>query len=173
MADDIQGWLKLSDIVIAGCTLAGPVLAVQAQKFVERLREKNSRRLQIFRALMATRDINLSTAHVEALKAVPIDFYGDRSVMDAWEEYFEHLSSKGALDAIWGQKRVDLFTKLLVKIGERVGYKFNVAEMNRIYFPKAHSTIEEEWNDIRKGAAALFKDGAFRVIIEAGEARQK
>jgi hypothetical protein len=31
--------LKLSDLVIAGCTLIGPVLAVQAQKWVERFRD--------------------------------------------------------------------------------------------------------------------------------------
>ena len=36
-----------------------------------------------------------------------------------------------------GQKRVDLFVKLLAAIAKKVGYNFNVAEMNRIYFPRA------------------------------------
>jgi hypothetical protein len=63
--------------VIAGCTLLGPVLAVQAQRWVEGFREKKARRLTVFRTLMATRALNLSTAHVEALNAVPIDFYKD------------------------------------------------------------------------------------------------
>jgi len=38
--------LRLSDWVIAGCTLLGPVLAVQAQKWVEGFREKKARRLK-------------------------------------------------------------------------------------------------------------------------------
>lgn len=80
--------LRLSDWVIAGCTLLGPVLAVQAQKWVEGFREQRARRLTIFRRLMATRAQNLNPAHVEALNAVPIDFYKDKKVMDAWEEYF-------------------------------------------------------------------------------------
>ena len=86
--------LRVTEWVIAGCTLAGPVLAVQAQKWIEGFREKNARRLTIFRTLMATRATNLSPVHVEALNAVPIDFYKDKYVMDAWEEYFMHLTSE-------------------------------------------------------------------------------
>ena len=73
MADPVDV-IRWSDLVIAGCTLLGPVLAVQAQKWAEGFREKEARRLTIFRTLMATRAMNLSAGHVEALNAVPIDF---------------------------------------------------------------------------------------------------
>lgn len=36
-------------------TLCGPVLAVQAQKLVERIRENQQRKLKLFYTLMATR----------------------------------------------------------------------------------------------------------------------
>jgi hypothetical protein len=156
--------VKVTDIVIALCTIIGPIAAVQAQKVVEGYREKRARRFQIFRTLMSTRALNLSPAHVEAINSVPIDFYKDKSVMDAWEEYFSHLNRTGEVDAVWGQKRIDLFTKLLSAIGSKVGYDFNAAEMNRIYFPNAHGTIEEEANVIRRGAAALFK-GTFELPL--------
>lgn len=52
MAEGVEA-LRLTEWVIAGCTLAGPVLAVQAQKWIEGFREKNARRLTIFRTLMA------------------------------------------------------------------------------------------------------------------------
>lgn len=42
MADSVVETLRLSDWVIAGCTLLGPVLAVQAQKWVEGFREKRA-----------------------------------------------------------------------------------------------------------------------------------
>jgi hypothetical protein len=164
MADTGNSLIHFSDVVIATCTLLGPVLAVQAQKWVERFREKQQRRLTIFRTLMATRALNLSPQHVEAINSVPIDFYQDKSVIDAWEEYFDHLSRSGEGDAVWGQKRVDLFVKLLAAIAKKVGYNFNVAEMNRIYFPRAHGMIEEDANIIRKGAAAMFK-GEFALPL--------
>ena len=62
--------------IIAAATLLGPVLAVQAQKWLERGRAIKERRLTIFRTLMATRAAMLSPSHVEALNAVPVDFYG-------------------------------------------------------------------------------------------------
>jgi len=156
--------LRLSDWVIAGCTLLGPVLAVQAQKWVEGFREKKARRLTIFRTLMATRATNLSPAHVEALNAVPIDFYKDKPVMDAWEEYFMHLTTEPAGNPSWGQRRIDLFVKLLVLIGSRVGYRFNVAQMNRIYFPNAHSELDADQDFVRKSIVALFKgDKVFQL----------
>jgi hypothetical protein len=124
--------LKLSNLEIAGCTLIGPVLAVQAQKWVERFRDKKSQRLKIFRTLMATRATVLSTSHVEALNAVPLDFYGNKTVIDAGEEYFEHLTNAPSDNPTWGPKRIDRLIELLALIGSRVGYDFNVAQMHRI-----------------------------------------
>jgi hypothetical protein len=171
MADGIEA-LRLTDWLIAGCTLAGPVLAVQAQKWVEGFREKNARRLTIFRTLMATRAQNLNPAHVEALNAVPIDFYRDKKVMDAWEEYFMHLTtSSTANDPTWGPKRIDLFVKLLAAISSKVGYEFNVAEMNRIYFPNAHGELDEQQTFVRKAIVALLKgDISLPIDIKAAPA---
>jgi hypothetical protein len=157
--------LRLSDWVIAGCTLAGPVLAVEAQKWVEGFREKKARRLTIFRTLMATRATNLSPAHVEALNAVPIDFYKDKKVMDAWEEYFMHLTTAPANNPTWGPRRIDLFVKLLALIGSKVGYQFNVAQMNRIYFPNAHGDLDADQELIRKGVVGLLK-GEISLPVE-------
>ncbi|WP_128921849.1 DUF6680 family protein [Bradyrhizobium nanningense] len=164
MAEEAASILKLSDVVIAACTLLGPILAVQAQKWVEGFREKRDRRFNIFRTLMATRATNLTAAHVEAINAVPIDFYGDKPIIDAWEEYFEHLTKSADTGALWGQRRIDLFTKLLAAIGQRVGYAFSAAQMNRIYFPNAHGRMEEDAEAIRTGMAALFK-GDFNLPL--------
>jgi Family of unknown function (DUF6680) len=170
MAEGVEA-LRLTEWLIAGCTLAGPVLAVQAQKWIEGFREKNARRLTIFRTLMATRATNLSPAHVEALNAVPIDFYKDKRVMDAWEEYFMHLTTEPANNPTWGTKRIDLFVKLLALIGAKVGYDFNVAQMNRIYFPKAHGELDADQETVRKGVVALLKgDISLPIEIKAAPA---
>ena len=56
----IDWTFKGADIAIVVATLLGPVLAVQAQKWLERGREITQRRAWIFRTLMATRATNLS-----------------------------------------------------------------------------------------------------------------
>jgi hypothetical protein len=132
---------------------------------VEGFREKKARRLTIFRTLMATRATNLSPAHVEALNAVPIDFYKDKKVMDAWEEYFMHLTTAPANNPTWGPRRIDLFVKLLALIGSKVGYQFNVAQMNRIYFPNAHGDLDADQELIRKGVVGLLK-GEISLPVE-------
>ena len=81
---------------------------------------------------MATRATVLSTSHVEALNAVPLDFYGNKTVIDAGEEYFEHLTNAPSDNPTWGPKRIDRLIELLALIGSRVGYDFNVAQMHRI-----------------------------------------
>ncbi len=99
--------LKLADVAIVFATFAGPIAAVQAQKWVERRREQNNRRITIFRTLMATRAASLSPAHVEALNAIPIEFYGSRrafkQVVDAWKSYLDYLSQQG-VDPMFGRR---------------------------------------------------------------------
>ena len=49
-----------SDAALIIATLGGPIFAVQAQTFLERRRAAAARRLDVFRALMATRGARLS-----------------------------------------------------------------------------------------------------------------
>ncbi|MGX9424092.1 MULTISPECIES: DUF6680 family protein [Bradyrhizobium] len=160
--------IKFSDIVIAAATLLGPIFAVQAQKWLEASREKRARMLAIFRTLMATRAAALSTAHVEALNAVPIDFYGRKKVMDVWETYFRHLSA-GPMNDAWLQKRADLLIELLTTIGNEVGYKFNAAQMQNIYFPKALGARGDDADAIQIGMAAIMRGKAsFPIEVKIG-----
>jgi hypothetical protein len=70
--------VKFTDVLIITATFLGPIMAVQIQKLLERKRETTLARTRLFKTLMATRAMNMSPAHVEALNAVPIEFYGDK-----------------------------------------------------------------------------------------------
>lgn len=59
--------MNISNCLIIAATLLGPILAVQAQKWVEIWNEKRNRKLRIFYNLMATRAGRVSDRHVEAL----------------------------------------------------------------------------------------------------------
>jgi hypothetical protein len=66
--------LDLKDWSIIGATILGPILAVQAQKWVEIIRERRGRKLWIFHTLMATRAARTSTEHVQALNMIDLIF---------------------------------------------------------------------------------------------------
>jgi hypothetical protein len=82
---------SVSDGLLIAATLAGPVLAVQAQKWLERSREKGQRKKNIFYALMGTRATRLAEEHVRALNSIDLEFSTSRSreraVIDAWRSY--------------------------------------------------------------------------------------
>jgi hypothetical protein len=107
MAFDLSQ-LTTSDWLIVAATIAGPVLAVQAQKWIERFRERRGRKLWVFQQLLATRAARLSADHVQALNMIDLVFYGsyffgihrrskgEQAVIDAWREYLDQLGTRAA-----------------------------------------------------------------------------
>ena len=85
-------------VISIAAIILGPILAVQAQKYIELRRDIRSRKLQIFRTLMATRATTLAPLHVEALNLIDIEFDAkkkkDKRVVDAWKLYLDHLGDK-------------------------------------------------------------------------------
>jgi uncharacterized protein DUF6680 len=157
----IDWTFRMGETAIVFATLLGPVLAVQAQKWIERVREKKQRQIGIFGTLMATRAAFLSPAHVEALNAVPIEFYGNKKIVNSWKEYLDNLSKQGVPAEVWAQRRVDLFVDLLVEMAAFVGYNFTRVEISReVYWPTAHARIEADQQIIREGLAKLFRGEA-------------
>lgn len=157
--------LETTDLAIIGATLLGPILAVQAQKYLERRRATNDRRLQIFRTLMATRAATLGAVHVDALNAIPVEFYGTRGplkdINDAWKLFLDHHAHEGPSFEVWLQKRNDLFLDLLFLLSKYLRYGFSRAQLERdIYSPRAHGELENEQTMIRKGFAKLFNGEA-------------
>lgn len=164
--------IKLTDVAIVFATIVGPISAVQAQKWLERKRAIQDRRATIFRALMATRAASLSPGHIEALNAIPVEFYGTKGklkqINDAWKLFLDHHQPNVPVNDAWFQKRVDLFQDLLHLISEFLGYGFSRAQLARdIYNPQAHGELENEQTIIRKGLAKLFSgDGALPMAVK-------
>lgn len=161
---EVQNW------VIVFATLAGPILAVQAQKAIEALRERHHRKTYVFEQLMATRRARLSPEHVRALNMIDLVFYGQRvmgvqrrttaeqRVLDCWKEYLDHLNNRNDEEPIaqWVAKGDELFTNILHAISADIGYRFDRVQLKRgAYSPIAHGEIEEEQNELRKATLSL------------------
>src|SRR5690348_8507290 len=138
---------------IVGATLMGPVLAVQAQKWIERARERRERKTWVFNTLMATRAARLSNDHVRALNMIDLAFYGRRilgqsrrtrkeqRVIDAWREYFDHLNSPIPENApqalqVLLNAREELFVNLLSAIAIECAFEFDRVQLKKgMYSP--------------------------------------
>jgi hypothetical protein len=167
---------NLSDLtarewVVVAATVAGPILAVQAQKWIERIRERRHRKQTLFQQLMATRAARLSADHVQALNMIDLVFYGshifgihrrsktERVVIDTWREYHDHLGTQYAEGAgpVWNTRLDELFTNLLFAIATDVRFKFDRVQLKKgVYSPQAHGDLEREQIAARKLALEVL-----------------
>ena len=60
-------------VVVAAATIAGPILAVQAQKWIERATERKRTRRAVFYTLMANRATRFHEDVVRALNVIDLD----------------------------------------------------------------------------------------------------
>ncbi|MGT2458795.1 DUF6680 family protein [Cupriavidus basilensis] len=162
--------MGLNEWLVIGSTLLGPVLAVQAQKWVERARDASNRRNLIFTTLMATRQARLSIEHVRALNSIDLAFYGQRflgfvmrgaraqAVLDAWHDYHAHLNlpperrpQNDAEQRDWTGRGDELFTNLLDRLATATNFKFDRDQLKAgSYSPEAHGTVELEQQAMRR-----------------------
>src|SRR5690554_3306086 len=158
--------MDTKDIVMILAVIAGPVLAVQAQKYIESIRESKNRKLRIFHTLMSTCATRLAQDHVAALNMIDIEFYGktrfgkrsqsggEKKITNAWKVYNDHLNNKPSDDRLdaWLEKGDELFTSMLYALAQHLGYEFDEVQLKRdCYRPIAHGNIENEQHRLRQG----------------------
>lgn len=165
--------MTLTSILTVLAVFLAPVVAVQVQKWLEVFREERGRKLWIFKTLMATRAATVSPEHVQALNMIDLEFRGRRyrTVTSAWKTYLDHLGSypkdDQKLQPLWGERRVDLLTNLLLAMGRSLGYEFDEVHVKKgIYAPEAHGRIEDENILIRRGLLRLlYGDAALKMDV--------
>ena len=172
----------MSDAAIVFATLVGPVLAIQAQKAVERRDSTANRKMAIFESLMATRMSRLSPEHVKALNMIDLTFYGsvkvgqtrrtenERAVLAAWREYLDHLAEPVVTDpaaqAIIGTTREELFINLLAAIAKERGFDFDRVQLKKgAYSPLAYEKREQRLEAIGEGLTAVL-NGKQKIAVE-------
>jgi hypothetical protein len=163
--------MDTKDFVMIFAVIAGPILAVQAQKYIESIRESKNKKLRIFHTLMSTRATRLSQDHVAALNMIDIEFYGqtqfgkriqssgEKKITNAWKVYNDHLNNKASAERIeaWIDKSDELFTSLLYSMAQYLGYEFDEVQLKRdCYRPIAHGDIENEQHKLRQGLVAVL-----------------
>ena len=160
-----------SDWALIGATLLGPVLAVQAQKWVERARDRANRKRWIIYTLMSTRGARLAQEHVGALNSIDLTFYGlqffwirwqwkkERIVVERWRTYLNHLNTQrpvvpGDAQTAWDTTTNDYFFNLLDALLVERHFDFDLVQIQRgAYSPTAHYAAE--WQNLTLRTAAI------------------
>lgn len=177
--------MDYKDWIIVTATLLGPILAVQAQKAVEAIKDRRERKARVFAQLMATRAARLSPEHVQALNMIDIVFYGEsilgfrkrskeeQAVLDSWKEYHDNLSEGSNMSEPQQQahysKRDELFLNLVHAMSQDVGYSFDRVQLKRgAYTPMAHEELESDYRALRKATiSALSGEQPIRMEVVA------
>jgi hypothetical protein len=167
----IEWWIVLA-------TLAGPVIAVQTQKWVERATETRRRKRYIFETMMANRATRLADEHVKAVNMIDLAFLPkginakrNREVLAAWRSLFGELTqglpeNDSDLDRVraWNDRCNAFYVALLSKISAALGYRFTDEELRRgVYYPRGHGEREQAQTAILYG---------LRKILEGKESLQ-
>ena len=137
-------------VVMATATVLGPVLAVQAQKWIERATERKNRRQWVFRALMANRGAQLNDDYVRALNLIDLDFASEKSVINAWRSLLGTLNENLGADPTeavviaWNRTVTERTVSLLSEMSKSLGYDFPDEQLRRgIYYPKGRAELEQ------------------------------
>lgn len=167
--------IKDGEWAVVFATLLGPILAVQAQKFVEALRERRNVKHAIFSKLMATRKARLSAEHVQALNMIDVAFYGikffgfrvqwqsEKLVVEKWKEYLDQLNIELTEQnyQVLMNDRENIFSDLLAAIATAVNFHFDKVTLKRgAYSPIHHGQVEDESNRLRSAMLQVFEGKA-------------
>lgn len=154
--------MNISDISMIAVVLIAPLLAVQVQKFVERVQAANNQKKGIFFTLMAHRATPISAEYVQALNMIDVVFYKDKHVREAWGVLLDHFSHRNtsideAIAKVWNDRADEYRLKLLQEISKVCGYEFNAVSLkNGNYYPEGHGKLEEEVTTLRRGVISLL-----------------
>jgi hypothetical protein len=136
--------------------IVGPILAVAITRSQDRRREVRQKKLEILRALMKTRRLQLDPEHVSALNLIELDFYGRDAVIIPYKAYIVHLNSplpRLAEQNRFFEERHSLFLSLLHALGHELGYKFDKHDLR--HFGYTPTGWHDDQNRVRHNAALL------------------
>lgn len=180
----VAGSITISDGLIILATILGPVLAVQAQKWVERARKTADVRTWIFTTLMNTRSTRMSAAHIDALNGITIAFHDggrrfrskkSQAVLNKWREYLTYLGqatpTSDAEYAAHAARGTEIFTNLLETMAIERGFEVDRAEIVAgAYYPKGFALGEQQRNEaVDRVMRILRGEKGLRVVLDSEE----
>lgn len=152
----LEGWLTILAIIL------GPLLAFAVQRWRDTRRDEVERKRQIYKQLLLTLKVSMAPRHVDALNSIPLEFYQDSKVMQAWRLYTSHLNDLAMLknaNLRWAEKKFELLVDLAYEIGLTLRYTHidKATLKDNLYVPQGYADVEEEQRQIRESVLKVLK----------------
>lgn len=147
--------VMLVGLISVVAMIVGPISAVYITRHLDHQREERGRKVDVFRALMKTRRLRLSSEHVAALNLIEIEFYGHPDVTNARKVYFENLARKLPEDQKEREKHFEQQEQLLAKLLHAMGKSLKFDNIEQIdimtggYSPQGWADIEAQQHVLR------------------------
>ena len=165
-------------IPVLTAILFGPVVAILTSKFLDRMREKKQRRVELYLTAMSWRGWWLHPDSVRALNSIDTIFEkkSDKRVRDGWAAVIRHASTLRP-DAqahpdetrAWDARLLDLRVDLYQVLGAAVGYDHTIDYIkNQSYVPQYYVDAELEQILIRKQFVKVLTDDGIKVVVRNG-----
>jgi hypothetical protein len=167
------------DWITVAAIVAGPILALFAQRLLDWLREKKERRVKLYLTVMSLRGTWLNPDSIRALNSIDTIFEkaSDKPVRDAWARVIAHVcTSRPDPTALpdesraWDNRLTDLRVDLYQLLGTAVGYEHTVDYIKtQVYTPQYHVDVELEQMQIRKQFAKAITNDGLKVVLQNPE----
>ncbi|HYK35685.1 DUF6680 family protein [Alloacidobacterium sp.] len=157
--------------------VAGPIIALQIQRKLDRDREARNRKMWIFKTLMSLRATALSPTFVQALNQIDVEFNADnekeKAVRGAWRVLLDHYVDLAHAaepnSPTLLEKSIQLKTNLLLVMGRCLNYDFDEVQIKKgSYYPTGLGDVETEQNLIRRGLLNVLS-GRARIPVAVFE----
>jgi polysaccharide pyruvyl transferase WcaK-like protein len=164
--------IKLMDIINILAIIMGPIIAISMTRYLDKKRDIEQRKFQIFKELMVTRTTQINPEHVKALNAIEIEFYNDEKVINAWKKYFdtlhERLDPDPNMNLAFSLRKQQVFARLVHAIA--VHLKINIEQLDILaggYAPQGWANDENEQREIRRRFLKLLDsdNGSLKVQV--------
>jgi hypothetical protein len=138
------------------------VIAVLISLWLEGRRRKREQQIQIMRALLSTRHLAADPAYTVAINMIPVEFNGNRRIMEAWRTYLDAVRYRPSPENAESHLK-DVFakqTKLIFEIMRDLGFELPETDIQNLAYA-AGGFIErdnitlEAWRAWPRIAAAL------------------
>ena len=174
----ISAILGALTIIVGAITIfaifRAPIVALNIQRKLDDLNEKRSRRINIFKTLMANRMSLLDPENVKALNMVNIEFYDQNDVINAWKAFFDIAVLKDLSDKSNNELFINAYIFLLQKMANLLDFNFNDDEIkNGCYRPNGHVFLENNKIAILTSLTKALSDGKFHVVFDKNHENKK
>jgi hypothetical protein len=170
--------MNIDTWAVVMATALGPLAAVMITMWRSRVDSVRDRQLHVFRTLMATRRLQISGEHVNALNLIEVEFYKKATVLAAWQKYREHLN-KGPDDEIWHETKDRILAILLSEMAKVLKFHITGLEIFRSgYAPSGWAYREMRQNaitdylfDLSRGAKTIPISVPIIETVDAAETK--